>query len=133
MTISTQASAVTYIANGSTTQWIFNFPIMDLSHVKLKVKDGTGVLSIIAPAAYQVVGIGSPTGGYVAYPLSGAPVPPGWRVRVQRVVPLVQPVDIVNQEAFFPEVIENAADYGRFIDQDLLQRIVDLEAQDKWI
>jgi hypothetical protein len=132
MTISSQSSAATYIGNGAVTQWTFDFPIMDESHLQFKIKDSTGVLSNIAPAAYQVVGIGSPTGGYVVYPLSGTPVPPGWRVRVQRVVPLLQSVDIVNQEAFYPEVIESAADYGRFIDQQLQQQITDLMANDLW-
>lgn len=132
MTISSQASAVTYLGNGATTQWAFNFPITSLSHLQLKIKDSTGALSNIPPGDYQVVGIGAPTGGYVIYPLSGNPVPPGWRVRVQRVVPLVQPVEIVNQEAFYPEVIESAADYGRFIDQQILQRIADIEAIDYW-
>jgi hypothetical protein len=133
MTLSTQSSAATYLGNGATTQWAFDFPIMDLSHLQLKTKDATGALNNIAPADYQVVGIGSPTGGYVAYPLSGNPVPPGWRVRVQRVVPLVQPVEIINQEAFYPEVIESAADYGRFIDQQMTQRLIDLEANDLWV
>ena len=132
MTVSTTASAVTYIANGSVNQWSFAFPITDEAHLQLKVKDQSGVLSTISPSAYSVVGIGSPTGGHVVYPLAGEPVAPGWRVRIQRVVPLTQDVDIVNQEAFYPEIIESAADYGRFIDQQLNQRLIDLESGDVW-
>jgi len=132
MTVSNQSSAITYLANGSVNQWDFGFPILHESHLQFKVKDPTGVLSTIPPSSYSVVGIGSPTGGYVVYPLAGDPVAPGWRVRIQRVVPLTQDVDIVNQEAFYPEVIESAADYGRFIDQQLQQRLADLESGDSW-
>lgn len=132
MTVSTQGSAITYIANGSVNQWTFDFPITDENHLQFKLKDPTGVLSTIPPSSYSVVGIGSPTGGYVVYPLAGDPVAPGWRVRIQRVVPLTQDVDIVNQEAFYPEIIESAADYGRFIDQQLAQRLADLEVGDVW-
>ena len=132
MTVSTTASAVTYIANGSVNQWDFKFPITDASHLQFKIKDQTGVLSNIPPSQYQAVGIGSPNGGYVVYPLAGNPVSPGWRVRIQRVVPLVQTTDIVNQEAFYPEVIEAGADYGRFIDQQIMQRLIDIEANDIW-
>jgi len=132
MTVSNQSSAVTYLANGSVNQWTFDFPILEASWLQFKLKDPTGVLSTIPPTGYEVVGIGSPTGGYVVYPLAGPPVAPGWRVRIQRVVPLVQQVDIVNQEVFLPEVIESSADYTRFIDQQITQRLVDLENSDRW-
>ena len=132
MTVSTTASAITYIANGAVTQWNFSFPITDAAHLQLKIKDPTGVLSTIPASAYSVVGIGSPTGGHVVYPLAGNPVSPGWRVRIQRVVPLIQQIDIVNQEAFYPEVIEAGADYAMFVMQQLDQRLLDLEVGDRW-
>ena len=132
MSVSTQTSAITYIANGSTTQWDFGFPVTLESHLQFKIKDPTGVLSTIPPSAYSVSGIGSPTGGYVVYPLAGNPVTPGWRVRIQRVVPLIQQIDIVNQEAFYPEVIEAGADYSMFALQQMQQQITDLLANDLW-
>jgi len=132
MTVSNQTSAVTYIANGAVNSWAFTFPVTQESHLQLKLKDTTGVLSTIPPSAYSVSGIGSPNGGYVVYPLAGDPVAPGWRVRIQRVVPLIQQIDIVNQEAFYPEVVEAGADYSMFVMQQLNQKIDDYLAGDRW-
>lgn len=131
MVVSVQTSSVTYIGNDATTQWAYPFPVTDASWLYVKTKDQLGTLSIIPASAYTVSGIGSPNGGFVSYPLSGV-LPTGWRIRIQRIVPLVQNVEIVNQGAYYPEVMEGSADYKIFIDQQLDQRIKDLENDDPW-
>lgn len=131
MVVSTQACAVTYLGNGSTTVWPFSFPVSDASWLQVKTKNDAGVLSTIPASDYTVTGIGAAGGGTVTYPKSGA-LSTGTRIRIQRVVPILQSVEIVNQEGYYPEVLEASADYRVFTDQQLNQRIVDLEANDRW-
>jgi hypothetical protein len=132
MVVSTQSSAVTYLGNGSTTVWPFSFPVPDASWLQVKTKNSTGVLSTIPANDYTVSGIGAAGGGTVTYPKSGSALATGTRIRIQRVVPIVQNVEIVNQEGYYPEVLEASADYRVFTDQQLSQRITDLEANDHW-
>ena len=132
MVVSTQSSAVTYLGNGTTTEWPYNFPIADAAWLEVKTKDPTGVLSVLGSADYDVTGIGAADGGSVIYPKSGTPLPSGWRLRIQRVVPIVQPIEIVNQEGYYPEVLEASADYRAFVEQQLYQRIKDNEDGDSW-
>lgn len=132
MVVSTQTSAVTYLANGAATVWSYSFPVNNAGWLQVKTKDPTGILSTIGPNDYSVTGIGAPNGGTVTYPKGGQVLQPGWRIRIQRVVPIVQNVEIVNQEGYYPEVLEGSADYRAFIEQQLNQRIIDLEASDPW-
>lgn len=132
MVVSTPASAVTYLGNNATMIWPFTFPVSEESWLQVKTKDPTGVLSTISPSEYTVTGIGEAAGGSVAYPKSGPALSSGWRLRIQRVVPILQPTEVVNQEAYFPEIMEASADYKTFIDQQLHQRIIDIESNDFW-
>ena len=130
MVVSTQTSAVTYLANGATTNWPFAFQVPDLTTLQVKTKDPNGVMSNVSSSDYSVTG--GPTGGSVLFPKAGPPLKAGWRIRIQRVVPIIQNVEIVSQEGYYPEVLEDSADYRTFIDQQLGQRIVDIEANDVW-
>lgn len=131
MVVSTQSSAVTYLGNSATVDWPYSFSVADTSWLQVKIKDPTGVMYTIGPTEYIVSGIGG-SGGIVTYPKSGPPLYAGWRIRIQRVVPIVQSVEIVNQEGYYPEVLEGSADYRAFVEQQLSQRILDIEAGDRW-
>lgn len=132
MTVSIQTSAVTHLGNGSVTVWGFAFPVPNLAWLQVKTKDPTGALSTVPSTDYTVLMNPDGIGGSLTYPLSGEPLQVGWRIRIRRVVPLVQEVSIVDQGSYYPELLEGSADYSVFIDQQLDQRIVDLTGNDLW-
>lgn len=111
MTISTSSSSVTYTGNGATTVFSYAFLIPDATSAVVyltTIADSSTI--ILPPSSYTIAGLNSPGGGSVTYPIAGAALSSLYRITIQRVLPLTQPTDIVNQSGFYPEVIEDALD-----------------------
>ena len=94
-----KASAGPYIADGKVTQFAFEFPVADTTHVAVYI-DGNR-----AEKGFSVSG--GKTGGEVIF---GVPPPAGSRIVVLRDVPFTQEMDLQNNTAFLPEVLEAAFD-----------------------
>lgn len=105
MTVETQTNIVTYLGDGVTTEFPFNFPVLDETHLGVFVQ----LISSGAQTAvgFTVTGIGNPEGGSVT--LLSAPSN-GYRVIIVRIVPLTQELDVLNQGGFYPENVENEFD-----------------------
>lgn len=110
MTVTTTSSSTTLSANSATTVWPYTFIIPDATSVVITVTDANGNPSIIAPANYTITGLGNSAGGSVTYPLSGSPLATGNTFTIARAVPYTQPTSIVNQDGFYPDVLEAALD-----------------------
>lgn len=117
MTISTTASSVTLAGNGATTSFNFSFIAGAASNIVVVFTDASGnqttllqgsqyILALNAAEPGQIWGVG----GTVTYPLSGAPIPSGALLTIQRIVPLTQTTSISNQGAFYPQAVERALD-----------------------
>ena len=74
MSLSSTINKMICGGNGSTTTWPFPFPVLDADHLDVIFTDPAGNETTLSPSLYGVSGIGSPTGGSVTYPLSGAPI-----------------------------------------------------------
>lgn len=123
MTISSTANKAIRYGNGVATSWPYKFLIPNASQLSIIVTDPLGNQSPLAPSQYSVSGIGSRNGGTVTFPLSGAPLAMGWSITILRTLPIVQLTDIVNQDGFYPDVLEDSADYLTMVDQQLSESL----------
>lgn len=116
MTISTSASVVTYVGNGSTTNFPFSFVGVSATDIEVIFTDTTGAQTTLNPTTYTLVltpaapgelwGIG----GTVTYPNVGSPIALNTQLSIIRIVPYTQDVSISNQGAFYPQAIEQGLD-----------------------
>ena len=79
--------------------------------------------TILSPSQYTVTGIGLETGGNITYPISGNPLPTGWSLTIQRIVPYQQNTSLTNQGAFYPQVVEACLDNLTMQTQQLAAQI----------
>ena len=107
MTISSNLSTVTRNGNGVATQFSFPFKVWDISQLDVYITDPDGATT---PTS-NFTAVLSGTGGSVMYPASGGAIlPTGWKIVINRNMPFTQNVDLVNGQAFYPDVIEQALD-----------------------
>jgi hypothetical protein len=123
MTVNNVDSNITYVANGSTTEWVFGFPGVDASFISVFITDSVGGQVQLSPSVYQVVlnpTIGSnPTseGGKVIFPIIGTPLGVGNSLTIVRDLPAEQSVSISNQSIIYPPIIEQEFDYLTLLSQ----------------
>jgi hypothetical protein len=128
--LTTYQSFATYRGNGVTTQFPYGFIIQSASQLVVTITNNNvspPATTVLAPSQYSVTGIGSGAefsggsgpGGNVSYPVSGNPLPAGYTITIQRVVPYLQPTSLTNQGAFYPQVVEAALDLLTMMCQQL--------------
>lgn len=117
MTISSNTSFVTYVGNGATTNWSFNFVAGQASWITVYITDlSSGNMTPLAPSQYSIYINPPPTGGLwgiggtVTYPLAGSPLDSNHEITIARNTPLQQPISIANQGAFYPSAVEQGLD-----------------------
>lgn len=137
MTLETQSSKAVAQGNGATVNWPYTFPIPSESELVITIINmTTGLTSVLNPTLFTVTGIGGPSGGTVTYPLSGSPLSVAYTITIQRVVPLTQETDLINQGGAYPADIEDALDYLTMITQqmeEVLDRTVQFPVSDSAI
>ncbi len=109
MTVATPQWNVTYTGNSATTVFPFPFPVPNINNLVVTI-DNAGVTSILPQNSYRVSGIGSPSGGTVTYAPGGTPIPSTQTITLTRNVPYGQSTDLVNQDGYYPKVVEAAMD-----------------------
>lgn len=108
MTITNQTTSITYTGNGSATNFPFPFRVDNATDlVVTKITISTQVEEVVSSGAYTVNNLGNEGGGSITYSPALSAL---YQLRIERVVPLTQSVDIQNQGAFLPEVVEAALD-----------------------
>lgn len=116
MTIPVETPTVTYLGNGSTTAFNFDFVIPDTSEIVLTITDSSGNQTTPDPSTYSIIpndpapGSLWSDGGVVNYPLSGSPLATGNTFTITRDVPYDQDVTISNQGVFYPQAVEQGLD-----------------------
>ena len=109
MTISNQdARTGPYSGNGSTTEFAYDFKVIDESHLVVTLKDSSDVETVqTIVTQYTVSGVGDAGGGTVTMV---TPPASGETLTISRAVPLTQEVDLANRGGVQPEVLETAYD-----------------------
>jgi hypothetical protein len=122
MTVTTQASKIIYQGNGATTAFSFTFEIPEASDAFVYFTAVDGTQTLVNSATYSISGLGNSAGGTLTYPLVGSAIAVGTKLTIQRVMPLTQEVDLVNQDGFYPEVVESGLDTLEFQIQQLQEQ-----------
>lgn len=118
MTVSTERSHEEYVGNGVTTDFDFRFRIFEGKHLIVVVADDDGNETTLKNGTdYTIVGAGSYHGGKVVL---NKPLAQGWKILLERDLPVVQETDLRNQGKFFAEVHEDAFDYLTMLIQKAL-------------
>lgn len=118
MTVSTELSHEEYVGNGVTTDFDFRFRIFEGKHLIVVVADIEGNETTLKNGTdYTIVGAGSYHGGKVVL---NKPLAQGWKILLERDLPVVQETDLRNQGKFFAEVHEDAFDYLTMLIQKAL-------------
>lgn len=118
MTVSTELSHEEYVGNGVTTDFDFRFRIFEGKHLIVVVADSDGNEKTLKNGTdYTIVGAGSYHGGKVVL---NKPLAQGWKILLERALPVVQETDLRNQGKFFAEVHEDAFDYLTMLIQKAL-------------
>lgn len=108
MTVSTEVDHNDYTGNGVTTAFDYNFRIFKKSDLTVTVVDlNENITTLALDTDYTVTGAGTYFGGKVNL---ANPLPNGWKISIERSLPVTQDTDLRNQGSFFPEIHEDAFD-----------------------
>ncbi len=124
--LTTNQSYATYLGNGGTTLFPFGFITASASQLVVSITNNTvnpPVTTVLSPSQYTATGFSLETGGSVSYPVSGNPLPAGWSITIQRIVPYQQSTSLTNQGAFYPQVVEACLDNLTMQTQQLAAQI----------
>ena len=115
MTVTTTASQVLALGDGSTTAFDYNFLVpgstsTDQTNFQVTYADVDGNVTVLNTSQYSVTGVNNSSGGTVVFQVNSAPIPIGSTLLIQRVVPYTQPDSISNQGNFYPQAVEDALD-----------------------
>lgn len=119
MTVSSTTNIIVYEGNGATTIWSYDFLIPEQADAVITYTDADGVETVLNTNQYSITGLDDTDGGTVTYPLSGSPIANGTFLSIRRELPLVQTTDLVNQDGFYPQVVEDALDYLTMLIQQI--------------
>lgn len=113
--------------NGSTVQFPFEFKVFERSDVLVTLADSDNTETVLQlDSDYEVTlndNQSQAPGGVVTYPVSGAPMPAGFRLTLSGNVPYAQPTSITNQGGFYPKVLEDALDRAVIQIQQLAEQL----------
>jgi len=115
MTLPYSPSIITYLGNGITTEFPFDFKVWDSSQLRVIVNDlDDNVIEANFSATLNNAG------GVVTYlNNNNKPIPSGWKLSIIRNMPFEQLVDLITGTRFDPQVIEVSFDYIYAILQQL--------------
>lgn len=118
MAIEYSTTTISYVGNGSTTNFDFDFPVRESKHIEVKLLSPELVsTTLIEGSDYSVQPKDGtfPTsdGGTITYPMVSSglePLADDWVITITRVVPYTQPDVYPENSALNPKAIENSLD-----------------------
>jgi hypothetical protein len=121
MTVSSSTNRASYSGNGSLTTFAYGFKVFDQGDltVILRAANGTETVQTIT-THYTVTGVGSASGGNVVF---GTAPASGVTVVIIREQPLTQGLDLVPNDPFPAQSLEESLDKLTFVDQRLSESI----------
>lgn len=124
MTVPTNDSREQYLGNGATTVFPYAFKIFEDADLEVYLTEADGAQTLLTLGTdYAVTGAGNEDGGSITYPVLGDPLDDDETLTILRVIDITQETDLRNQGAYYPEVVEDALDRGRMIDQQQQEEI----------
>jgi hypothetical protein len=128
MTVSTLTNRVTYLGNGSTTQFAVPFKVLDETHlvVKRRLLSTNEIDYTYIGTDYSYSGIGDDAGTLT---LDGSALSSAYQLEIERVVSYTQALDIVNAGGFYPETVEEQLDLTTMQIQQIAAQADDIETR----
>lgn len=128
MTVSTLTNRVTYVGNGSTTQFAVSFRVLDEDHlvVKRRLLSSNEIDHTYIGTDYSYSGIGDDAGTLT---LDGTALSSLYQLEIERIVPYTQELDIVNAGGFYPETVEEQLDITTMQIQQVAAQADDIETR----
>ena len=139
MTVSTTDNiAGPYSGNDVATSFPFtNMKVLQNYDLKLYLTDLNDSNTLLVEGVDYSLALNSDQdvspGGTITYPLSGSPLATGYQLTGQRILDLLQPMDLTNQGNYNPEVVETSADKSIMImqqNEEKLSRAIKLPVTD---
>ncbi len=106
MTVSNSQSSVFYQGNDSSIQFSIPFSFIDETALRVFLIEPDGLSRIVDARRYHI----DKTRNMLFYPAEGAPLASGWKLAILRYTDDIQPMNLTNQGAFYPEAVEGAFD-----------------------
>ncbi|WP_320176066.1 choice-of-anchor R domain-containing protein [Maridesulfovibrio sp.] len=125
MTVVSSGNTITFAGDGVQNSFDFNFRIFraeDLCAV-LRNSDGTEDRLVLGNDFKIVSGVGSDSGGRVQYPISGTPLPAGQSITLYREIAYTQELELVDNDPFSAQLLNEAFDRGVMRDQQLQEQV----------
>lgn len=125
MTIANSLNKNTYTGNDVTTEFPYTFEIID-DTASAENTDIQVILTEISTGADTIIASNytiDVVNNIVNYPISGSPLSDGYKITVNRNVPITQETALLSGGPYLAEVIEAAFDKGAIIDQQLQEQI----------
>lgn len=120
MAITNTDRSATHTGNGATTAFEYTFQIPDADSLFVQLLEiSTGTLTDVAAIDYTATGLGTESGGFVNYPLSGSPLASTHKIIIYRQVPAIQTTIITNQVRYYADVAMRVWDRIVMMVQDL--------------
>jgi hypothetical protein len=121
MTVSSSTSRVSYNGNGSTTVFAYTFKVLDQDDLTVIVRSSNGTETVqTITTHYTVSGVGSDSGGNVTMVTAPAS---GETITILREQPLTQGLDLVPNDPFPAETLEEALDKLTFMVQTVEEEV----------
>lgn len=101
----------TYQGNGSTTEFDYQFKVLEAQELIAIKTNSDGLDEILTlNSDYTIAGIGQNSGGSITYPISGAPLASNQKITLYPVYSLTQTIDFTNQDKAYFELFEEGLD-----------------------
>lgn len=124
MSLTSTVNRNNYVGTSLLNIYAYTFKILDDDHMRVIVRDLSGVETVLTKTThYTVSGVGAVGGGNVTLVngafawLTGGFLTTGFALTLRRVVDLEQNTDIRNQGEYFPELHEDSFDKAMMIAQ----------------
>ncbi|TIH20176.1 hypothetical protein D0S45_02200 [Marinifilum sp. JC120] len=125
MTVVSSSNNITFAGDGVQVFFDFNFRIFTAEDLCAVVCDSEGREErLIAGSDFKIVsGLGADSGGRVQYPVSGEPLPAGKSITLYREIPYTQELELVDNDPFSAQLLNEAFDRGVMRDQQLQEQL----------
>ena len=120
MTLDSKLSKAVYQGNDSTTVFPFAFKVWDSSQIAVTVTDAAGVSTDVTSNCTVTL---TSSGGSVAYPKTGTPLPSGAKLAITRNMPFTQGINLTTASRFDPQVLEDGLDQATAERQQILEQM----------
>ena len=124
MTISTTITKNSYVGDGSTTEFTYNFKISDEDFIQVIIKvTATGAETVKTKTThYTVAGVGNSGGGTVTFTAGNIPASTD-TVILRRVTTKTQGMDLIENDPLPANTLEDAIDKNLAISQELQEEL----------